>query len=270
MSKTYSITHYEDIDRIERKHFWFLARNEMLRKVITACLHGKAVGEHVSSGGSKQHKKKEGNGTSEFLEVGCGTGIVIRLLEFLGFAVTGLDINKKALDFARNGTHASLVQKSFLTYRPAKRFDAVGMFDVIEHIKNDAAFLSKARVALKPHGMLFITVPAGKWLWSELDPAAGHERRYEPDEIIQKVRESGFDIVFWNYWGVFTLPLFFFWRKLSAKNLNGNSLDDYFSLPNPIINFLLLIIHHIEHTFLFTVKWGKGASIVLCAVKNGK
>lgn len=76
------------------------------------------------------------------------------------------------------------------------QFDAILYIDVIEHIEDDAAELSRAYDRLAPGGSLLIIVPAHQWLFSPFDAAIGHFRRYSrpmlhkvlpADSIIRKL-----------------------------------------------------------------------------------
>lgn len=73
---------------------------------------------------------------------------------------------------------------------------AVGLFDVIEHVENDAAFLASIRELVIPGGRLYATVPAYPFLWSAEDVAAGHFRRYTRHGICRRLEGAGFDIEF--------------------------------------------------------------------------
>jgi SAM-dependent methyltransferase len=81
-------------------------------------------------------------------------------------------------------------------------FDSILYIDVIEHIEDDAAELSRAAEWLKPGGHLLIVVPANQWLFSPFDEAVGHFRRYSrkrlaaavPNELV-KVRNIYLDSV---------------------------------------------------------------------------
>ena len=70
--------------------------------------------------------------------------------------------------------------------------DAIGAFDVLEHIEEDEAVLQQIYKALKPGGFVFITVPQHHWLWSAVDEYACHVRRYGANELHEKVRQGGF------------------------------------------------------------------------------
>lgn len=57
-------------------------------------------------------------------------------------------------------------------------FDTILYMDVLEHIEDDRAEVAAAAGRLRPGGHLVILVPAYDWLFSELDVAVGHYRRY--------------------------------------------------------------------------------------------
>lgn len=251
MSKQYNVGHYEVIDRIEKRHFWFRARNELLKLVIKRFL-----------------RKQTTSPSPSLLEVGCGTGRVMGALQSVGCTVTGMDINRKALDYAKNNTTGVLIRKSFLSYSPEKLYDAVGMFDVLEHVQEDASFLEKARKVLAKNGYLFLTVPAGEKYWTQLDTAAGHLRRYEPDTLIAQLAKVGFRVIWWSYWGVLTLPLFSLKRTNSSKILTGNHLDEYLSIPKEPFNTILFWIMNIEHKLLFRIRWKTGATLLVVAKRD--
>jgi len=73
---------------------------------------------------------------------------------------------------------------------------AIGVFDVVEHIENDTAFLRHLHDLLVPGGMLYLTVPAHDYLWSQEDLRAGHFRRYTKKSIRRACADAGFRIRF--------------------------------------------------------------------------
>jgi len=68
---------------------------------------------------------------------------------------------------------------------------AAGLFDVLEHVGDDAGLLARLGDLLAPGGRLYVTVPAHAWLWSPADDAAGHHRRYTRGELIGRVQAAG-------------------------------------------------------------------------------
>ncbi|MBY3383976.1 class I SAM-dependent methyltransferase [Rhizobium laguerreae] len=71
--------------------------------------------------------------------------------------------------------------------------DAMVMMDVIEHFEDDQAFLKKVFSKLKPGGYALIKVPAQQTLYSEIDVASGHYRRYEVEAIQDLAKSTGFE-----------------------------------------------------------------------------
>lgn len=175
---------YTLLSESERKHFWFRGRNMVIRKVIQSSLQNY-------------------QGMS-FLEVGCGTGYVLAELARMGFRVTGLDMHKEGLAYARQRVpSASFFAGKLDQFRPEKKFDALGAFDVIEHIMQDREALLECGNLLSKNGMLFITVPARPELWSVYDDISGHKRRYTKSLLIEVLTSAGFRIRSVSYFGFF-------------------------------------------------------------------
>lgn len=244
MSATYSISHYQAISKVESEHFWFRARTAMIALLVNAFIPG--------------------DRRRSFLEVGCGTGIVLSAMRELGFRVTGLDVNQTALTYAKKSCpSARLIRKSLYSFIRSERFQTIGAFDVLEHQSRDALFLKRCYDLLEEGGMLFLTVPAGMWLWSNLDVLSGHKRRYEAGEIRKKLERVGFHVQFINYWNVLTLPLYIFYRNY----VTTESVDAYLRTPNGFINTLLYYVLRLEQLFFFTFPFPCGATLVVCAKK---
>lgn len=81
----------------------------------------------------------------------------------------------------------------------ASSLEAVGLFDVIEHIDDDLRFLTSIRALLKPGGRLYATVPAYSMLWSAEDELAGHFRRYTLGSIGALLGRAGFSLDYSTY-----------------------------------------------------------------------
>ena len=58
---------------------------------------------------------------------------------------------------------------------------------MLEHIKNDQDILNLMKRKLKKGGILYLFLPAKMLLWSKMDEAVGHYRRYELNEIKMKM-----------------------------------------------------------------------------------
>lgn len=111
-----------------------------------------------------------------------------------------------------------------------EKVEAVGVFDVVEHIENDLSFLREIHSCLAHDGKLYITVPAYNFLWSKEDIDAGHFRRYTLNSLCNVVEEAGFSVLYKTYLFSF-LPLPTFLLRtiptLSHLNRNSNSLENH-------------------------------------------
>ena len=94
---------------------------------------------------------------------------------------------------------------------------SVGLFDTLEHIKDDVAFLKTIRRLLLPGGRLYLTTPAHQMLWSADDVFAGHYRRYSTASLSATLREAGFSVLFSTYIFSFLPVPIFLVRTVSSK-----------------------------------------------------
>lgn len=91
-------------------------------------------------------------------------------------------------------------------------FDAIGAFDVIEHIDDDEEVMTSAHAALRPRGLFVVTVPQHAWLWSSTDKHAHHKRRYSRRELLTKLQRHGFALRFCTSFVFALLPLMYLSR----------------------------------------------------------
>jgi SAM-dependent methyltransferase len=69
----------------------------------------------------------------------------------------------------------------------------VGLFDVIEHMRDPRPLMMEVHRVLEPAGVIALTVPALQALWSEADEVAGHYRRYGQKDLDAFMKACGFD-----------------------------------------------------------------------------
>jgi SAM-dependent methyltransferase len=74
------------------------------------------------------------------------------------------------------------------------RFDSIVCLNVLEHVDDDEGALRRMYGILQPGGTIAIYAPAGKNLFGSLDEGVGHRRRYEREEVENKLRAAGFEI----------------------------------------------------------------------------
>ncbi len=152
------------------------------------------------------------------LDAGCGWGITLSALEKRGYAATGLDVSRKALE-RLDAPGRTLVEADLTRPWPpgVGMFDAVLALDVIEHLDDDRDAVARLAERLAPGGVLIVSVPALPEMYGEFDAIQGHRRRYLPETLRAAFSGSGLDVdrVFW--WGEWLV------RRLRASRLRPRS-----------------------------------------------
>ena len=99
----------------------------------------------------------------------------------------------------------------------ANSIGAIGLFDLLEHIENDAGFLKTINELLVSNGRVYITTPAHKILYSINDEQGGHYRRYSLTSLTKELKSAGFEIDFKTYiFSLLPIPIFLF-RSIPSK-----------------------------------------------------
>lgn len=100
----------------------------------------------------------------KILDVGCGSGWLVRYLNQKGFKTKGCDLAEEAVKMAKKQVKpSSLIVKASATNLPYKdnSFDSVLGVSIIEHLTKSQAkkFLKEASRVLKKGGWMFLVTP---------------------------------------------------------------------------------------------------------------
>lgn len=137
------------------------------------------------------------------LDVGCAVGNLPAQMRQRGLDAVGLEPYEHACQIARE--HYGLeVDCAFLqdTSYPDESFDAVTLFDVLEHVHDPLGDLRKIHALLKPGGSVYIKVPNVDALqrslfghfWYALDPPR-HLFHFSPKSTARMLKAAGFATV---------------------------------------------------------------------------
>ena len=146
------------------------------------------------------------------LEIGAGTGnLTTFFLKTRPLYITDSDQGLVNGLKKRFQTEKKISVRLFdVTNKPPKEFNSffstVYGINVLEHIKDDEKALKNIHSLLKRNGKLLLLVPAKKKAYTKLDKELGHFRRYEKDELLEKIKKSGYkvdSIYFFNICQVF-------------------------------------------------------------------
>ena len=179
----------------EEKSIWFQHRNKCILELVKAYPPAGTI-----------------------FDIGGGNGFVSRSLLNAGLDVALVEPGRAGV---RNAIERGVPIVICSTLEDAGFKDnvlpSVGLFDTLEHIKDDVAFLKTIRKLLLPGGRLYLTTPAHQMLWSADDVFAGHYRRYSTASLSATLREAGFSVLFSTYIFSFLPVPIFLVRTVSSK-----------------------------------------------------
>lgn len=179
-------TLWEQISRVEDRHWWFTARRDILVHLI---------GQLVPEG-------------SSVLDIGCGTGFMLEAL-LPRYDAWGLEPDPAVRARGRPAVRTCVLpgDTGDLSALGDRRFDLVLLLDVLEHIEDDAGALRSAMSARAPGGLLLLTVPGAPELWSRHDERNGHFRRYTAVALQMLLDTAGFQTATLTHFNSRLLPL---------------------------------------------------------------
>lgn len=102
-------------------------------------------------------------GEVSILEIGSGYGLLLKHASDAGFKVEGIEISNSRRDLSSKIAQVPVYDFNIINTRLDKyidkKYDAIMLFQVLEHIQSPAQFIKNAKTALKPTGRLIVEVP---------------------------------------------------------------------------------------------------------------
>ena len=239
--------HYQCMYDHELELWWYSVRRILVKELI------------VRYSGKKGIK---------ILDVGCGTGALMKELEPYG-EVYGMDMSEQAIDFCLSRGLCNL-KRGDGTRLPydSNCFDVVLALDVLEHIKDDNEAVSELYRVLKPGGICIVFVPTFQILWGVTDVLSEHFRRYRLPQVKKLLSNTGFYILRASYYNFFLfLPIFcvrIFARIFGVKMKTENTMARGFT------NNILFWIFRLEIMLLRLMNFPFGVSALVVAKKNNE
>ncbi|MCF8360284.1 MAG: class I SAM-dependent methyltransferase [Prolixibacteraceae bacterium] len=178
-----------DMFHIEDESFWFNHRNQVIRTIAQ---------KHITKG--------------IIFDIGGGNGYVSKMLMENGYTPVLVEPGSEGIVNAKERgikhlIHARFEDAGFLN----ESIDNAGLFDVVEHIKDDDLFMKNIHQSLKNNGKVILTVPSFQFLWSKVDEESGHFRRYSKKQMKKLLENSGFRVLYANnFFSFLVVPIFLF------------------------------------------------------------
>jgi 2-polyprenyl-3-methyl-5-hydroxy-6-metoxy-1,4-benzoquinol methylase len=189
---------FERIAATEPGNYWFESRNRLITWAIQRYFP-KATTLH---------------------EVGCGTGFVLQAAReaFPRLQISASDFLENGLTVARRRVpSATFFQIDARHLDLPAQYDVVCAFDVLEHIGDDARAIERVFAAVRPGGGALVTVPQHPQLWSRADEKSHHVRRYRRRELVERLRQAGFEITRVTSFVSLLLPVMALSRWVDAR-----------------------------------------------------
>ncbi|MGE3758671.1 MAG: class I SAM-dependent methyltransferase, partial [Pseudobdellovibrionaceae bacterium] len=97
---------------------------------------------------------------SSIIEIGCGTGIMIKAAKDLGLQAVGYDINEAAIEYGKKNFGADLRAELWDPQKQIEKVDLIFCIMVLEHLENPRPLVFQmAEAAKKYNAKIFVSVP---------------------------------------------------------------------------------------------------------------
>lgn len=184
------------------------------------------------------------------LDIGCGNGSFLSLLQNYGWIISGTEMSPKN-HFINKGLSSKIYLQDFLDCRfYDNKFDLVTMWHSLEHVKYPRHYISEAKRILKYGGFLIIEIPnfqswqarLTKSNWFHLD-VPRHISHYSPKSIATFLNSSGFFVSKISHFS-FIYGIFGFTQSIINVFTKRNNL--LFDFMNGKVRFDNLKYHNIS------------------------
>lgn len=205
--------------------------------------------------------------------MGCGTGYTAVWLTERGIPTYGQDVYGGFKAFEKQRRGMGFLRGDITRVEPIAEFDFALLLDVIEHTRDDRAFVDHVGKLLKPNGLLIITVPAFSWLWSKVDDRSGHFRRYVRRDLLafQHLPTTRFRIEFCSYFYLSTSPLYVVTRMTARFRPDPPRGSLRVELrPGPWVNSVCKMLLRLEAAVCLSVGLPLGSSLVVVLRKQAR
>ncbi|MAF99564.1 MAG: hypothetical protein CMH61_03030 [Nanoarchaeota archaeon] len=231
---------YDQIEEMENSNWWYQGKRDLLDRLLT------------------------GKNFSKALDIGCGVGSNLSVMQKHVETVIGVDNSPKAVDYcARKGFNAVIGDIHKLSFE-AEHFDLVMCSDVLEHV-DDVKAVSEVNRVLKKGGAFIFSVPANNHLWNDNDDFSHHLRRYDKKMLSTLLKD--FDIKQLKYWNAFSYVPCAVVYPIQRLRKNRDKVNNLTLIPSKL-NGLLYKMISLENKLFSKLSMPQGVSLIGVAVKR--
>ncbi|MBW2028487.1 MAG: class I SAM-dependent methyltransferase [Deltaproteobacteria bacterium] len=246
---------YKIMHILEQTHWWFAGKQFLVEEILS---------RFASMNMSSQKRK--------VLDVGCGTGIILKVLEKFGTPY-GVELSPQAIEFLKKRDLERIACADANQSIPFKSgtFTIITCLDVLEHLDNDLGLMEEMLRVCKPGGYIFVTVPAFGALWSGHDVALHHKRRYARNKLLEVIGNLRCTVEKASYYNTVLFPLILIIRKSRSLFMPKEDVQSDLFIPVPaLLNWALKLLFKAEIRCLRFMSFPFGVSIMLLLKKLGR
>ncbi|MBC7877083.1 MAG: class I SAM-dependent methyltransferase [Anaerolineales bacterium] len=176
---------------------------------------------------------------AKVLDIGCGGGLFLSLLKQDGAEVVGIELSDSRAQYAKIKhnleIHKYAIEDDFWQKEYVNSFDAITLWDVIEHVNYPFQVLQSTANVLKQGGLLFIDTPCRDSFYHQFGEFTyrltkgkyptflnamysshlfGHKQIFSTNEMKQLFESAGFEIIDLNKFHELSFPYSFYLKKL--------------------------------------------------------
>jgi 2-polyprenyl-3-methyl-5-hydroxy-6-metoxy-1,4-benzoquinol methylase len=176
---------------------------------------------------------------AKVLDIGCGGGLFLSILKKKGADVTGIELSDSRAQYATSkhqlDIHKYPIENDFWQKGYANHFEAVTLWDVIEHVNYPFQTLQSAVHVLKPGGLLLIDTPCRDSFYHQFGELTykltrgryptflnamysshlfGHKQIFSTKEMQELFESVGLQVIDLHKFHELSFPYEFYLRKL--------------------------------------------------------
>ena len=186
---------------------------------------------------------------AKILDIGCGGGLFLSLLKQRGAQVIGIELSDSRAQYAKTKHGLDIdkhpIESDFWQNGYAQHFDAVTLWDVIEHVNYPRQTLQSAANVLKPNGLLLIDTPCRDGFYHRFGELTyrltrgkyatflnemysshlfGHKQIFSTSEMSKLFESVGLEVIDLHKFHELSFPYEFYLKKLFRSQLLVNLL----------------------------------------------
>jgi len=181
---------------------------------------------------------------AKLLDIGCGGGLFLSLLKQEGAEVTGIELSDSRAQYAKTKHHLKIykypIESEFWQKGYVNHFDAVTLWDVIEHVNYPYQTLKSAMHVLKEDGLLLIDTPCRDSFYHQFGALTyrlsggrfptflnamysshlfGHKQIFSTKEMKELFESIGLEVIDLHKFHELSFPYDFYLRKLFKSEI---------------------------------------------------